>query len=275
MINSHPRASHSVRFPSKIFPNTSSNVGYWVHIEIPCSALPRFQHVNKISGCTSTSLQPSFVREYTLTVPHPSTGQPLHTGYLLIADDTSWISKFNSGTLIELHGCLTVHLVLVRGNYRGSSSASASAGRDRDDLRLESLEFDSRGHSEFIQREALVDQEEKTRKASLAASNGSTTSTATTQETKESPTKRKPAPKRGVSTRRRTQTQEEDESISVAQEVKGSVEDPTMSFTIPVSPVGSFGITEMGMRCLEVRYFAIALTLYLWPNAQCGIDFCE
>lgn len=207
--------------------------------EIPCSALPQFQHVNAIAGVISTALHPSFVREYILTVPHPATGQPFHTGYLLKADNTSWISKFSSGTVVELTGSLTVRFSIVAGLFGAGIN-------NRKELRLESMEFEARGQSEFIQRETLAEQGGVNRKTSITISSTSENSPATT-DVKDSPSRRKPPPKRGAATRRRTQAADE----PIFEQPKGSTAE-LAGLKIPPSPVGSFGITEMGMRCLEV-----------------------
>lgn len=226
----------------------TSHVGPFPIAEIPCSALPRFQHINSISGVISSALQPSFVREFLLTAPHPATGQPVHIGYLLQADNTSWMSKFQSGTTIELLGTLTVHLVVVVSNA-GNMMGGVGVGSDGAGLRVESLSFESRGHTEYLPRESLIgDRSDRM--------DSETMSTSTPADTENSPSaaKRRAITKRGggVGSRRRSQTKDEEEE-QMPDGTKGSkFGENSYERSLPVSPVGSFGITEMGMRCLEV-----------------------
>lgn len=158
-------------------PRASTHAEFPACTEIPCSAFPRFQHLNLLHGVLSSTLSPSFIREYRLTTPDTtlqspssatnansssgasaaggpsgasnsaSTGAPplpqVHIGYLLRADEAVWTSRFSSGTKVDLVGTLTVHLVFK------------DLGNGQPVLRVESFEFESRGHEEWVVREAM------------------------------------------------------------------------------------------------------------------------
>lgn len=181
-------------------------------------------------------MHPSSTSEYTLTAPHPVTLQPLHVGYLLQANNTAWVSNF-AQVVVELRGTLRVHFVVVMEGL--------GAG-----LRVESLDFESRGHTEWVQREAIVQEELQH------------TTTVSTEQLDQPPTvlptKRKASAgkKLGAGTRRKSQTKDEPvepvEAIAASEPSREGIRYAQVQ--LPTSPVGSFGITEMGMRCLEVRY---------------------
>ncbi|GAA5893393.1 uncharacterized protein JCM6883_007652 [Sporobolomyces salmoneus] len=300
--------------------------------EIPCSAFPRFQHLNLLHGVLSSTLSPSFIREYRLTTPDTTLHSPsssnntanssnsgpnggsnsspplpqVHIGYLLRADEAVWTSRFSSGTKVDLVGTLTVHLIFK------------DLGNGQPVLRVESFEFESRGHEEWVVREAMEliqNQNPTTPGAGTAAaggggggSNGSSTTTpmTTTTTIKEegggdssvsSPEKGASSRrssnsgsqrKSGMTTRRRSasarqeeehdqesnedpNSQQEREKEKERKEDNGGAELYTTTSTssgatsredqqrrpgptarIPPSSVGSFGVTEMGMRCLEI-----------------------
>ncbi|GAA6018470.1 hypothetical protein JCM10207_000904 [Rhodosporidiobolus poonsookiae] len=252
--------------------------------EIPCSAWPRFQHLNVLLGVISTSLTPHFAREYRLTTPDPTASPsspssggsappslPVHIGYLLRADDASWTSRFSQGVKVELAGTLTVHLLF-------KDLGHGAAG-----LRIESLEFESRGHDEWISREVV--------EAHLAAAalppegfdpRASTSSTAAGKDD-ERPERPKPGRKGsataaaakdkekdggrgGMVTRRRSASARSEQLQLDEDEGSGSGDGegdrkPSVGekdearrarARMPVSPVGTFGVTEMAMRCLEI-----------------------
>jgi hypothetical protein len=160
-----------------------------------------------------------------------------------------------------------------------SQPASAGgAGSTATSLRIESIDFDSRGHDEWFVKEGVVTEKvERLFDGAGVASGG-----------EESPvlggTKSKPGAKKngvtatGAMTRRKS-AGKDDETGATTADV-----DPTRGLTLPRSAplptervaginaleyerhhlpksgVGNFGITEMGMRCLEVgsRFAALA-----------------
>lgn len=209
--------------------------------EIPCSALPRFQHLNAICGVLQSALSLYQVHEFFLTTPDPSTSRPVHVGYLLKADDATWFSRFGNGVKVDLVGALTVHLV-VTGVIGG--------------LRVESIEFASRGHEEFLARE-FVATERVERMFDTGVPEGEDGAEAAGKAAGKKDKAKKP----GASTRRRSQTKESEDAEEKEAEIKRGMDEragwiSSVSYEnhmLPISPVGSFGITEMGMRCLEVR----------------------
>lgn len=98
------------------------------------------------------------------------------------------------------------------------------------------MEFDSRGHEELIAREAVVSERvEKFFESGEEAGKGK-------------------GKKVGPAMRRRSSTKEEDEERPAwGEKTPGLGSVLYENHLLPASPVGSFGITEMGMRCLEVR----------------------
>jgi len=249
-----------------------------VSTEIPCSAFPRFQHLNLLHGVLSSTLSPSFIREYRLTTPDttlhspssPSNPAPLpqvHIGYLLRADEAVWTSRFSSGTKVDLVGTLTVHLVFK------------DLGNGQPVLRVESFEFESRGHEEWVVREAMellppstpaignagIKEEESSGEKGGGRSRRSSNSVGGGGNQR-----------KGMTTRRRSasareeQEQDHESNASSSQPERGEKDgkddgngtsqssttrdDPRRTATarIPSSSVGSFGVPEMGMRCLEV-----------------------
>ncbi|GAA6060903.1 hypothetical protein JCM10212_003937 [Sporobolomyces blumeae] len=297
--------------------------------EIPCSAFPRFQHLNLLHGVLSSTLSPSFIREYRLTTsdttlqspsspppPHPSMSNlpQVHIGYLLRADEAVWASRFATGTKVDLVGTLTVHLVFK------------DLGNGQPVLRVESFEFESRGHEEWVVREAMdvlnsvapggsnVANGTNGQVATTPAGSGGANSTATTTVVvKEEESNDKVSnthsgrsstsggvnanstagQRKGMTTRRRSasareeQHEEEESNVSSSQRGEktgggggdknkpaenaqkgnggsganggegvnpGGLKDDVKRVTarLPETSVGSFGVTEMGMRCLEI-----------------------
>lgn len=273
--------------------------------EIPCSAWPRFQHLNFDLGVVASALHTTFAREYRLTTPDPSSGSPsqsqsvspdsvsppsaasspspypVHIGYLLRAEDAVWTSRFRSGTKIDLLGTLTMHLMF-------KDLGTGAAG-----LRIESLEFESRGHEEWIARGAMesvltsmVNEVAGAGPSERSALSGALLGGVKTEEgagggsrggkEKERPKSKKGNTRetRGMVTRRRSASQkstidhpieddsdeneEEEKSVRGEQGRKRELSNEERlqqmrSVSMPVTPVGPFGVTEMGMRCLEVR----------------------
>ena len=228
--------------------------------EIPASALPRFQHINLISGVTTTSINPSFVREFQLTTPSPATGQPIHVGFLLKAEKTSWMSHFDTGVYVELRGALTVHFVVVEIFSASDRSGLSSAG-----LKVESMQFSSRGHEEYIARNVVItDKVERLfEHTTIPAENSLDLTDSPTIPHQPPPTgtsKGRPV-RRTTGGRKKSNSKEEivveeKEDVPIGglgTERSSNIEGVEYERNVlPPSPVGSFGITEMGMRCLEV-----------------------
>ena len=315
--------------------------------ELPCSAFPRFQHINHLLGAISSTFQPCLVREFRLTTPDPSNPPPrpasplgggpppppnapfpaVHIGYLLRSEDAIWSSRFHDGARVDLRGALTLHLMF-------KDLGNGAAG-----LRIESLEFDARGFEESVPRSVLANLERAlsaamadatSAKAALksAASTADDSSvTAKDEETENnangSSRRRGASAKaqqqaRGMNTRRRSAATKaelvtddalptaEGGSGAAAQDSKtpsaSSTTTPTTTGTgtasgdkalngnvtieglrdrVAPSPVGAFGVTEMGMRCLEVgplhqkphfgTFHRANFRLFPWDVSDCGI----
>lgn len=273
--------------------------------EIPIASFPRFHHIHLLSGCLTHTLSPSFIREFALHAPDPLTSRPIHVGHLLRADEAVWHSRFSDGVKVELTGTLTTHFVLVApvvspgGGGMGEGGGGAAAAQQAHgppNLRIESMDFDARGHEEFVQREAIISERvERVYDLPGFAGLGNLESDTMVEGGSEgSPTSAGGGKKggsgaasfSGALTRRRSAVAEEGAG--------GGKEDPLRGHTLPKSgggwqkerlgglgsieaskefkapsKVGSFGITEMGMRCLEVSlapFFAFAV-------ACLGADF--
>jgi len=276
--------------------------------EIPCSAFPRFQHLNHVLGVVTAFLTVHFVREFRLTTPDPASlssplpaGAPLppqvHVGYLLQAEDASWTSRFAQGTRVDLLGSLTLHLMF-------KDLGGGSAG-----LRIESLDFDAKAFEESVARGAM----EPVPASTMLPAAGAPLTTSIKHEPRSggpdeadeqqpgAPRGRKAsaasmaAAQRGMTTRRRSASakteqdadgragagdgeddrrgdgsadggdgqqlkeqqkeQEKEQQLQddVQRQSKQDGEVPSAVVRVPGSPVGGFGITNLGMRCLEVR----------------------
>ncbi|GAA5981955.1 hypothetical protein JCM11641_006810 [Rhodosporidiobolus odoratus] len=267
--------------------------------EIPCSAWPRFQHLNLLLGVLSTSLSTTFAREYRLTMleptparspaspAHPGGPPPLppaahvHVGYLLQADDAVWSSRFSQGIKVDLVGTLTVHLLF-------KNLGSGTAG-----LRIESLEFESRGHEEWIVKEAMQAMpdvsSEARKRASLSGALGIGNGGDAKVEDQDRPRSKKGAapPQKGMVTRRRSasarseaRTEEaedehsDDEERKVSADGLSSQEEKSSrshAVRVPLTPVGTFGVTEMGMRCLEIAESVAQLQDLIAFSVESGI----
>jgi hypothetical protein len=301
--------------------------------EIPCSAFPRFQHINHLLGAISSTFQPCLVREFRLTTPDPSNPPPrsasplvggtppsatfpaVHIGYLLRSEDAIWSSRFHDGARVDLRGALTLHLMF-------KDLGNGAAG-----LRIESLEFDARGFEESVPRSVLANLERAlsaamadatSAKAALNAAAVAPPSTSTLDDTvtakdeetenntNGSSSRRRGASAkaqqqaRGMNTRRRSAATKaelvtdgalppvEGGSAAAAAPAAQDSKTPSASSSttttgatatgmanetkaqngdgieglrdrVAPSPVGAFGVTEMGMRCLEVGHLAQSL----------------
>lgn len=198
-------------------------------------------------------MSPAFVREFFLTTPDPATGRPIHVGYLLKADETTWLSRFSNGVRVDIVGSLVVHFVIAGPGVGG--------------LRVESMEFDSRGHEEFVVRDAIVS--EMVEKLYDTLSGNAISATGSDAGLESIPVtgggggggrgrggRRASGAAAGAATRRRSATKDEETSEEKglgSERVQGMASVMFEKVVLPSTPVGSFGITEMGMRCLEVR----------------------
>lgn len=186
------------------------------------------------------------MREYFLTTSDPATGRPIHVGYLLKANRAVWTSNFDSGNKVDLVGSLTVHFVVTMAPGGGGGAGG---------LKVESIDFDSRGHEEFIARHSiLVEKVEKLYDVNGRGSEESSPVLGSNSKVKGG---------KKATMRRRSLTKEDDD-FRMDEDNKCGTERVSglgaVSFeknVLPISPVGAFGITEMGMRCLEVRPFSI------------------
>ncbi|KDE05539.1 hypothetical protein MVLG_04130 [Microbotryum lychnidis-dioicae p1A1 Lamole] len=267
--------------------------------EIPCSAFPRFQHLNTLCGVLLTSVQPSFVREFFLSAHHPVTGQPVHVGYLLRADEAVWSSRYSNGTKVELNGTLTVHFVVVPhtatgpgGSATGSSiSGSAGGGAGAGSLRIESMDFESRGHEEWVVKDSVVDELIETF-YDVDGEGGGISQYLKEEEARTTAQSRRSS---GLMTTRRKSTNKDEAangknaSMGGPQSTKGHVLKPSTiewneekrppglqtkfrkTSHSPSAGVGSFGITEMGMRCLEIAESVASLQEVVTHSLRNGV----
>lgn len=117
-------------------------------------------------------------------------------------------------------------------------------------MKVESIDFDSKGHEEFITRDSiLIEKVEKLYDATGKGSDEGSPALGSNAKVKAG---------KKATTRRRSLTKDEEE-FRMDEDNKCGTERVSglgaVSFdksVIPISPVGAFGITEMGMRCLEV-----------------------
>lgn len=251
--------------------------------EIPSSAFPRFMNINHLLGAVSTSFNPIVVREFRLTTPDPSGPRsppahasspsaafPVHIGYLLRSEDAMWCSRYGDGARVDVRGSLTVHLMF-------KDLGNGAAG-----LRIESLEFNARGFEESVPRSTIADIERAlvAAAADAAMQSSPTKSVATLDDSvgkdgdEGAPLRRRTSKTqtRGMNTRRRSAATKSEQDVaddddrstlddagSRDAKTTPSLQDRQLDLVnlvrarVAPSPVGSFGVTEMGMRCLEVR----------------------
>lgn len=194
-----------------------------------------------MAGATCSSINPAYVREYILTAPSiQAPGQPIHVGYLLKAERASWMTQFAAGIQVEVVGTLIIHFVVVEV----SNGSERSAG-----LRIESFEFNSRGHTELIARSLL--REKKVEEVLIGAMKVEAEPASPTTKTR---------PVRKQTTRRKSSTKGEDEEVKpVIEKAPAVIAAEFIKGILPPSPVGNFGVTEMGMRCLEVSLLIMSM----------------
>lgn len=219
--------------------------------------------------------------------PHPQ----VHVGYLLRAEDASWTSRFATGTRVDLLGSLTLHLMFK--DLGGGSAGLRIESLEFDAKAFE--ESVARGAMEPVlaaarrevkqeQRagaESSEEQDQQQPRQQVPAPRGRKGSAAAT------------AAQRGMVTRRRSASakteQDTDEreggddsaaggsgaggagrtgddtvAKTEQQQQEGDAQQPLDDggnqgsvVRVPGSAVGGFGITELGMRCLEVCGFAL------------------
>ncbi|BGP38877.1 hypothetical protein JCM10449v2_002815 [Rhodotorula kratochvilovae] len=255
--------------------------------EIPCSAFPRFQHLNLLLGVLSTVLTVHFVREFRLTTPDPSlpsspSSPPtpqVHIGYLLRAEDASWTSRFAHGARVDLLGALTMHLMF-------KDLGGGSAG-----LRIESLEFDAKTFEESVARGAMepvalppsvpaaskeADEDaaraSKARKASTASKRGMVTRRRSASAKVEQEVEHEDDDDRDAGDAEREDKKpspQREASREDGEEKKGAV------VRVPASAVGGFGITELGMRCLEIAESVAQLQELIALSIETGVGPVE
>ncbi|KPV77262.1 uncharacterized protein RHOBADRAFT_51145 [Rhodotorula graminis WP1] len=284
--------------------------------EIPCSAFPRFQHLNHVLGVVTAFMTVHFVREFRLTTPDPASlssplpaGAPpppqVHVGYLLQADDASWTSRFAQGTRVDLLGSLTLHLMF-------KDLGGGSAG-----LRIESLDFDAKAFEESVARGAM----EAVSASSMPPTAGPPLATSVKHESRSggpdeadeqqvqgAPTGRKgsagsAAAQRGMVTRRRSASAKteqdaggragggdeaddrqgggasadggdgprEEQQDGVQRQSKQEDDVPSAVVRVRGSPVGGFGITNLGMRCLEIAESVAQLQELIALSIESGV----
>lgn len=264
--------------------------------EIPCAAFPRFHHINALAGAIASTFSQQYIREFFLTtpVPHSSSepalepppqcppGRPIHVGYLLRADEAVWHHRWSNGVKVELTGTLTMHFVVTANPGAGGAGSGTVPP-----LRIESVEFEARGHEEFASMQDAFVYERIERLFDLSTPDEQ----AATHEGEGSPPlgrghrQGRRVSGSGVLTRRKSAGR-----VGVGASGDGDdpdSSDPKKGHVLPKSApwpterapglhgvvyekmhppagiVGSFGITEMGMRCLEVSESLVALSPFL------------
>ncbi|GJN89934.1 hypothetical protein Rhopal_002923-T1 [Rhodotorula paludigena] len=274
--------------------------------EIPCSAFPRFQHLNYLLGVLSSFMTVHFAREFRLTTPDPTVAPPsppsppsasttvpppppphappVHIGYLLRAEDATWTSRFSTGARVELVGALTMHLMF-------KDLGNGAAG-----LRIESLEFDARAFEESVVRaamEPLPAYEAAARGADKAAAGRDKAEDESEASRPAKGGRRGAAAKRGMVTRKRSASakveqddeegagesgavEQDDEKKRIAGapiegEDDGGVEQKGSAMRVPPSAVGGFGVTELGMRCLEIAESVAQLQELIALSLETGV----
>lgn len=214
--------------------------------EVPCAAVPRFAALQNSSGVSAASLSPSFVREYFLTTPDPATKKPVHIGYVLDADAT-WTSRFDNGSRVDLRGFLRAHCVVTES--RG--------------LKIESIEFQSKHWDEVFVREMMAfEKVERMLAENAGGGGGGGDDDNNNNGGGRPPLKRK----RSATT----------DQVDFEQRTNGLLPASIDKLVLPPPKVGSFGITEMGMRCLEVSLtFCSTKRATAQLTRVCGIQIAE
>lgn len=210
---------------------------------------------------------------------------PVHIGYLLRAEDALWSSRFVDGARVDLRGNLTMHLMF-------KDLGNGAAGLRIESLEFDARGFEdyvTRSTLANIER-ALVAAAADAATAHPALKNTApddgVKDDSQSEDGQGGSSRRRTSrtqPGRGMSTRRRsaaskTEQDNDDDRATLhidddgaappcpppphSKDVKGhplALKDHhgdlinLLRERVAPSPVGAFGVTEMGMRCLEVR----------------------
>lgn len=203
-------------------------------------------------------------------------GRPIHVGYLLRADEAIWHSRYQNGVKSELVGTLTTHFVVTATPGTGGAGAG-----NVPPLRIDSVEFEARGHEEFASLRDSYVSERVERLFDLPLgehqSNEGEGSPPLGRGQRSAGHARRTSGS-GALTRRRSAGRnstgnmvEDGDESNYGSPTKGHVlpksapwpkeRAPGISSVVyeklhpPEKVLGSFGIPEMGMRCLEVRSY--------------------
>lgn len=225
-----------------------------------------------------------------LSSPVPAGAPPppqVHVGYLLQADDASWTSRFAQGTRVDLLGSLTLHLM-----FKDLGSGSVGLRIESLDFDAKAFEESvARGAMEPVLASSMPSAPGSALATSVKHEPRSgEVDEADERQQQGAPRGRKgsaasSAAQRGMTTRRRSASakteqdadgraaggdedegrdggggsadggdgQQQEQQEGVQRQSKQEDDVPSAVVRVPGSPVGGFGITNLGMRCLEVR----------------------
>lgn len=194
-----------------------------------------------------------------------------HLGYALECEDCTWSIKYRDGVKVDISGKLSANM------YRFNVPAPPGEPPQLDSLKIDSFEFIGNSHVEWICRNALITETidrllspPPNEQANSVSFNEQIPLTAASLP---NPVPSPSLPPKGTTkgrrqsasaARKRSLALAEEERLKAealqAQQQAGAAAEKHPVFKtikwesnrIPASPVGTFGIPEKSMRCLEV-----------------------
>ncbi|KNZ60398.1 hypothetical protein VP01_155g2 [Puccinia sorghi] len=250
--------------------------------KIPVASLARFFHVFFDAGATSMTTSLENPAEMLLVVPithqHPETlvrtmiGSK-HLGYALECESCTWSIKYKEGVKVDMVGKLSANMYKCGGLGGSAGEGGAMRSSGLDVLKMDSFEYIGNSHVEWICRNSITAEtiERVLAKNELGAATAVDGSSGTTDAANAAslPAPSPPTPVQGkASLKGRRQSAASARKKSVAAAAAAAEEDRIKSEaaadkhslrtvkwetnTLPISPVGTFGIPEKSMRCLEL-----------------------
>lgn len=240
--------------------------------DIPVSALGRFFYIFFDAG--AVSMTPILDNPVELALYSPPSknaeGRHIHVGYALDCEDCTWSIKYREGIKVDIAGKMSANM------YKCNIPIQTHEGGAmlmKEVLKLDSFEFIGTSHVEWISRTALV-TETIDRLISPPPNPSSlpdpliplpsTTSDSNNPTPSPKPTNSKRRQSGSAAARKRSLAlAEEERKMAEAQQAVAVAAAAAAaaaaiktvkweSQRVPISPVGSFGIPEKSMRCLEL-----------------------
>jgi hypothetical protein len=236
--------------PSLSLPRRARLDKLFVFIDIPIEALARFHAVSCDTGVTGCQFVLDRAREIAMFAPGSVASSP-PIGYIVDSPRCTWITHFSNGVQVSLYG-------KHRSQFRRVPHQPHDGPGNAFMLKIESIEYVFEGYHDYISRSAVVVE----RIHRYAPSEPQA-------DPQHSPTRARPQRK---ANNKRSQSATNHNNHDPASP---SLEDGPPVFVtfetsrIPPLPVNGFGVTDGGMRCLEVSnhpFSVIVLCTYSWAS---------